>query len=189
MRACGHLAPIVAGMVLGTLPLGCSDVRSSGESLLSSSHYSPAGPTPHRLLENVAFRGRDGGPFDLVEGGVCGSGLFEVRSHTSGTATLVGAYEWTTVECFNGSTGHFTGTFTLTSASRSTLIGMYSGDITGLVDEVTATYDFTAMITGGTGRFAGASGSFSGAGQANLATLQQTQSFSGSLSLPNPGQS
>ena len=44
------------------------------------------------------------------------------------------------------------------------------------------TYAFTATVTGGTGRFAGATGTFSGTGQANLATFQESRAFSGTIS-------
>jgi hypothetical protein len=91
------------------------------------------------------------------------------------------------LECFDAAAGEFLGSFVLTSASRSTLTGTYTGHLTGSIDQNTVGYAFDAAIEGGTGRFAGSTGSFSGAGQVNLATSQQSQSFSGSLSVPNPG--
>jgi hypothetical protein len=54
--------------------------------------------------------------------------------------------------------------------------------MTGFVDDVTSTYAFTATVTGGTGRFAGATGMFSGTGQGNLATFQESRTFSGTIS-------
>jgi hypothetical protein len=84
----------------------------------------------------------------------------------------------------------FAGSFTITAANGDTLSGAYAGNITGFLDDVTATNVFAAAVTGGTGRFAGATGSLAGTGQANLATFQEWRTFSGSVAVPrgNPGE-
>ena len=103
MHARSRLTLALAGTPAVALAAGCGEPHTLAGSPLPSL----TGPSSHPLLENAPFRGRDSGPFDLIEGGVCGNGLFEVRIHTSGTATIVGAYSWTTVEWFEGNTGQF----------------------------------------------------------------------------------
>lgn len=136
--------------------------------------------------ENAPFRGRDSGTFEFTQDS-CVAGLAPLRTHTTGTGTLVGAYSFETEECFDTSTYTFSGSFTITAANGDTLHGAYAGDITGFLDAVTSTYAFSATITGGTGRFGDATGTFSGTGQANLATLEESRAFAGTISrVPKP---
>lgn len=75
----------------------------------------------------------------------------------------------------------FSGSFTITAANGDTLVGAYVGHITGSLDDGSSTYVFTGTATGGSGRFAGAAGMLSGTGQANLVTLQESRTFSGTI--------
>jgi hypothetical protein len=182
MRHCRVLSWILTAVV--ALPLaGCAD---SGEMVVPTAASSvsatsaPNGGLTALLLENAPFKGRDSGTFEFTQDS-CAGGLAPLRTHTAGTGTLMGAYSFETQECFDTSAFTFSGSFTIIAANGDTLVGAYAGNITGFLDDVTSTYAFIATVTGGTGRFAGATGTFSGMGQANLATFQESRAFSGTI--------
>lgn len=186
MGHCKALGWVMAVFV--ALPLGgCADSGEFGGPTAPSAAVVSGALTGAAtgVLENAPFRGRDSGTFEFVQGG-CASGLTPLRTHTTGTGTLIGAYAFETVECFDTSTFTFSGSFTLTAANRDTLSGAYAGHITGFLDQVTSTNAFTATITAGSGRFAGAAGTIVGTGQANLATFEESRTFSGTVSVLRP---
>jgi len=166
------LATVVA------IPLaGCADPGATGV---------PTAPTgasggQTAIVERAPFKGRDSGTFEFTQDS-CPAGLAPLRTHTAGTGTLIGAYSFETSECFDTNAYTFSGAFIITAANGDTLVGAYAGSITGFLDQVTSAYAFTANITGGTGRFAGATGAISGVGQANLATFAESREFSGTVS-------
>lgn len=130
----------------------------------------------------VPLKGSDSGSFTLTANG-CGPGVFAVVVDDAGQATLLGAYTYHSNECFNGATGQFSGTFTMTAANGDTISGTYAGSVVSVVGDV-GFYEQDNVITGGTGRFAGASGGFHLSGIANLATLESSQRLSGTVSSP-----
>ena len=183
----GHCRALACVLTIGvTLPLaGCADSDGIGAptapSALSAPSPSTGGLTA--VLENAPFKGHDSGTFEFTPTG-CTAGLTPLRTHTIGTGTLIGAYTFETQECFNTTALTFSGSFTITAANGDTLSGAYAGNITGFLDDVTAVYVFTATVTGGPGRFAGATGVLPGTGRANLATFQESRTFSGTISVP-----
>jgi hypothetical protein len=130
----------------------------------------------------VPFRGSDSGGFTLTPDG-CGAGVFAVVIDDAGQATHVGAYAYHSNECFNPTTSHFSGTFTITAANGDTISGNYAGVVVSVVGSL-GFYEQDNVITGGTGRFAGASGAFHLSGIANLVTLEASQQISGTVSSP-----
>lgn len=132
--------------------------------------------------DQVPLKGWDSGSFTLEEDG-CATGVFAVVIDDAGMATHVGAYAYHADECFNGVTGAFSGTFTITAANGDTISGTYAGTVVGVAGEL-AFYEQEAVITGGTGRFAGASGGFDLSGIANLVSLESSQTISGAVSSP-----
>jgi hypothetical protein len=185
MGHCRALAWVLTAVVVALPLAGCADSGGIGAPTAPSALSAPAASTGGftALLENAPFNGHDSGTFELLQTG-CTAGLTPLRTHTTGTATLIGAYSFETQECFNTTTLRFSGSFTITAANGDTLSGAYAGNITGFLDDVTAVNVFTATVTGGTGRFAGATGTLSGTGQANLATFQESRTFSGTISVP-----
>jgi hypothetical protein len=139
-------------------------------------------PAPALAGEQVPLKGRDSGGFTLTANG-CGAGVFAVVVDDEGQATHVGAYAYHSNECFNPATGEFGGIFTITAANGDTLTGIYAGSVVG-ADGDLAFYEQDNVITGGSGRFAEASGSFHLSGIANLATLESSQKISGTASSP-----
>jgi hypothetical protein len=139
-------------------------------------------PTQASAGSQVPLKGSDRGGFTLTADG-CGPGVFAVVVDDAGQATHLGAYAYHSNECFNGATGAFSGTFTMTAANGDTISGTYAGVVVSVVGDL-GFYEQDNAITGGTGRFAGASGAFHLSGIANLATLESSQRISGSVSSP-----
>jgi hypothetical protein len=71
----------------------------------------------------------------------------------------------------------------LTAANGDTITGTYAGTVVRVAGDL-GFYEQDNVITGGTGRFAGASGGFHLSGIANLATLASEQTLSGAISSP-----
>jgi hypothetical protein len=190
MRHCRASGWIAAGVV--ALPLaGCANSGGGGGLTAPSSTSgatAPGGSAQTLILDRAPFKGQDSGTFEFTAD-TCPAGLAPLRTHTTGTATLIGAYSFETVECFDTEAFTFSGSFAIVAAKGDTLVGAYAGHITGFLDNVTSTNAFTATVTGGTGRLAGASGAFSGTGQANLATFDESRAFAGTIAGVPPGQS
>lgn len=90
-------------------------------------------------------------------------------------------------ECLLPATGAVTGgTFTLTAANGDALFGTYAGQAAPTGDPTVIAFDDPGVITGGTGRFAGASGTLTQHGVADLASGEYTATLSGDVSSPQP---
>ncbi len=132
----------------------------------------------------VPFKGSDTGHFDLVQN-VCGpnSSWHQVHITGTGTASQLGKYAYEATECFDGTLFYY-GAFTMKAANGDTLVGNYSGTVGPTDDPNVATYDQDARVTGGTGRFAAARGTFHVSGLANLKTGDYSQKLAGTVSSP-----
>jgi hypothetical protein len=125
----------------------------------------------------VPYRGVDFGTWAVGTEPCDGSFVI----NTSGVGTPVGRYTYSSHECATGLTT-YAGAFTVTTTRGATLVGTYAGTVT--VDAAgNAFYEQTNTVTGGTGRFAGASGSFHVSGIAFASGLD-VQRAGGAISLP-----
>jgi hypothetical protein len=107
--------------------------------------------------DDLPFRGSDQGGFELP--GVCpGGSLEEVVIDGTGQATQLGAYTYAATECFDPVSGAFAGSSRLTAANGDELTGTYEGQVSGTADPNVIAYQEELELTGGTGRFAGATG-------------------------------
>jgi hypothetical protein len=80
----------------------------------------------------------------------------------------------------------FTDYFTLVAANGDTLLGVGMVTLFPAANPLVLNFIETITITGGTGRFVGASGSnIMGQGQVSLATGVAHESFNGTISLPD----
>jgi len=111
--------------------------------------------------------------------------LVSVRVTATGNATQLGAFKYTALLTVNTATRLGSGTFLFTAANGDTVFGTISGQATFKPPNVLAIAE-TAIITGGTGRFAGATGSFTVARLKNTVTNATTASFTGTVSAPGP---
>lgn len=85
--------------------------------------------------------------------------IFHAVANAHGNATHVGRFTKVTSDTLNFVTGEDIGTFTMTTANGDLLTGHYSGYV---IPETATTFSWVlnATITGGTGRFANATGEF-----------------------------
>jgi hypothetical protein len=134
--------------------------------------------------EDVPFKGSDEGGFQLP-GACAGGSLEEVVIGGTGRATQLGAYTYSATECFDAVSGAFAGSATLTAANGDAMTGTYQGQVSGTDDPNVIAYEEELELTGGTGRFAGATGTLQVAGVANLLTLEYGQTLTGTVSRPN----
>jgi hypothetical protein len=129
----------------------------------------------------IGVDGVENGTFQVL--GACNNGLL-LQVTGTGHATYIGDYRGQYRECFDPSTGLVVdGSFTLTTANGDTVFGTFTGQAVP-TDGASVHYDDPGVITGGTGRFTGASGSINTAGIADLATGQYSGSLSGNMSRP-----
>jgi hypothetical protein len=126
-------------------------------------------------VESVPLKGMD--TFSSVVIGGSGSVIYTADSG-SGTATHLGLFTMAASEVVDfASMTVRNGTFTLTAANGDTVSGTYSGTILpGLVG-----YHVSGPITGGTGRFAGATGAIIFDGIVDPATLTGSDVISGTI--------
>ena len=101
----------------------------------------------------------------------------------AGTATRLGRYTIATALTLDFATLTGTEQSTLTAANGDVLLVTATARATPNADGVTLTVVETATITGGTGRFAGATGSYVLECQVNVASGSSTGSFEGSIVL------
>ena len=126
------------------------------------------------------LKGSESGTFQLL--GPCDSGGIGLEVSGTGHSTFLGRYSSRYRECFDPATGAVTGgSFTLTTANGDTLYGTYGGQAAP-TDPNAVAFDDPGVITGGTGRFADASGNLTASGAANLATGTYSGAISGTVS-------
>lgn len=130
----------------------------------------------------VPFKGADRGEWGIGSHD-CGA-LVPVFVQTSGQATHVGSYDYSSQECVefapSGVSGKYSGTWTLTAADGDTIEGTYAGTFQVVGADIE--YEQANAISGGTGRFTGADGSFQVSGLASLLDLSDVQVLDGVIS-------
>jgi len=111
--------------------------------------------------------------------------LMAVQVKATGNATQLGKFTFLELVTVNTATGIGSGTFLFTAANVGTVFGTISGKATFTPPNV-LTIEENAIITGGTGRFAEATGTFTATRLKNTATNVTTASFTGTISSPSP---
>jgi hypothetical protein len=109
--------------------------------------------------------------------------LASVTVEAAGIATHLGKFTVIELVTVNTATGMGSGIFLFTAANGDTVFGTISGQATFTPPNVLSIVEI-ATITGGTGRFAGATGSFNVARLKNTVTGATVGSFSGTISAP-----
>ena len=129
----------------------------------------------------VPFRGSDVGRF-VVNPTTDPSVVF-TEDFTTGHATHLGKYTLVAHEFVNLATLEITGgAFTITAADGSMIEGTYSGTASLTATEGVITYVVTGPISGGTGRFTGATGMLTFSGVADLRTGGLSETITGEIS-------
>jgi hypothetical protein len=132
---------------------------------------------PVGAAHEVPFRGS----WDAVETAVAVPPILFVDSNAAGHATLLGQYTATFDFQVDLRTAMASGTFTMTAANGDTLFGTFTGHATP-AGSFAAIVE-TDTITGGTGRFAGATGIFTVERLLDQATGISSGSFDGAIAL------
>lgn len=135
----------------------------------------PTGPSTSQPLP---FRGS----LEAIDTDTLAFPILTVRLAGGGTATQIGIY--TAVFDFSVNLTQdipAAGTFTLTGSNGDTIVGSLSGR--AQIANGIATVVETMTVTGGTGRFAGATGSFTVQRTAIQATGATSGSFDGTITL------
>jgi len=131
--------------------------------------------------DRLPVKGSEAGTFQLL--GPCETGGVVLEVTGDGHSTELGNYSGRYRECLDPASGAVTGgTFTLTAANGDTVFGTYSGQASPTEDPSVVAYEDPGVITGGTGRFAGATGTLDQSGVANLASGEYSANISGSIS-------
>jgi|SRR5687768_3317331 len=154
---------LVAGVVISALCSGCS------QSVLPTSPTSVPGlPSLGATSGELADAERSGGPAKAVpfKGQLEGTATVTpldppfgaVHVTATGNATHLGRFALEIPHVVNFATSSATGTITFTAANGDTLVASFTGQaqVTGTIAAIVE----TATVTGGSGRFAGAAGSF-----------------------------
>jgi len=120
-----------------------------------------------------------------LEGSADISGFPNVVLHATGTASQLGQYTFTMPHVVSPPTG--SGTFEFVASNGDTLVGTETGSATPTSTPDVLFIVENLTITGGTGRFAGATGSFTIERLYNRVTLVTAGSFTGTISAPGAG--
>jgi hypothetical protein len=120
------------------------------------------------------YRGSDSGTF-VLGSGLCAPGFVSLDINGSGRAAHVGKYTYHADECFDG-VNAFYGAFRITAVNGDQLFASYSGTVAADLSG----YSETAVITAGTGRFAGVGGELEVSGLITGPT-SYSQTMSGTL--------
>lgn len=139
---------------------------------------------PAAAGELVPFKGTDSGMVQVV-GQPPGTTEVITQDVSSGHGTHVGAYTLVGQETIDLTTLAISnGLATLTAANGDQIFLAYSGQAMPASTPGFLTSTFTATITGGTGRFAGATGSLTFSSIGSLATGQFTETVTGEITSP-----
>ena len=109
-----------------------------------------------------------------------------VLVNATGNATQLGQFTLAIPHLVNRANGTAVGTYQFVAANGDTLTASFSGKATPTSTPGVLSIVEAATITGGTGRFAGATGSFSCMRLFNTVTGKTTGSFAGTISAPGP---
>ena len=175
---------LTAGCSQPVAPTGPTSLSPASRSI-ASSHANATGAGLLAQGHEVPFKGR-------WEGAVTARmprppGFLSISFEGTGNATHLGRFTVEIRIVLNTTNRTLTGTYEFTAANGDTLTAAFTGQSPLMPPGVPQTSVETATITGGTGRFASASGSFTAERAVDLATLLATGSFNGTISSPGAG--
>ena len=110
-----------------------------------------------------------------------------VNIEGAGQATHLGNFDVSIPHVTNRSNGTAEGTYLFTAANGDTLTADFTSQVTPSGVPGVVNVEVTATITGGTGRFAGATGSFDAERVVDMLHGTVTESFDGTISIPRQG--
>jgi hypothetical protein len=134
--------------------------------------------------DQVPFKGSLEG--DVTEAFDPATGLVNVDIDAAGAATQLGRFTLDIPHVVNPATRTAVGTYQFTAANGDTLTAEFTGIATPTAVPGVLYIEETATITGGTGRFAGATGSFTVERLFDTIAGTTVGSFEGTISTPGP---
>ena len=141
-----------------------------------------AGPAAAEGKEKqVPFRGRYEGTATVAP---LTPPFVAVDIEGGGQATHLGNFEVSVPHVTNRSNGTAVGTYAFTAANGDTLTADFTSQVTPTDVPGVVNVAVTATITGGTGRFEGATGSFDAERVVDMADGTVTETFEGTISTP-----
>jgi hypothetical protein len=143
-----------------------------------SALFTEAGATALSARHDVPFKGRLEGAYRLT---FPSSSTLVVTGDGTGNATQLGQFTFEYDEVVNLATGIGTGTYEFTAANGDTLTAEWTGLGFPTTDPNVLAIVENATITGGTGRFANAGGSFRIDRLFNFVTSSGGGSFDGTM--------
>ena len=178
-------------VVFVALFVGCSQpISPTGPTALSpaspsiaSSHANATGAGLLSQGQEVPFKGRWEG---ALTARTLAPPLLSASFEGTGNATHLGRFTVEIPHVVNTTNRTSTGTYEFTAANGDTLTAGFTGQATLTAPGVLSIVE-TATITGGTGRFADATGSFTVERLFNQVTGLTTGSFEGTISSPGAG--
>jgi hypothetical protein len=153
-----------------SLSIASSEANATGAGVLSTDH-------------EVPFKGSLEGTATITPGT---PPFLSVSIEATGNATHLGRFTVEIPHVVNTTNRTSTGTYEFTAANGDTLTAGFTGQATLTSPGVLSIVE-TATITGGTGRFADATGSFTVERLFNQVTGLTTGSFEGTISSPGAG--
>ena len=184
-----HASLTSVGVVGVALFVGCSQPNtptsptplSSASPSIASSEANATGLGVLSNDQEVPFKGRLEGTATITPGT---PPFLSVPIEGTGNATHLGRFTVEIPHVVNTTNRTSTGTYEFTAANGDTLTAGFTGQATLTAPGVLSVVE-TATITGGTGRFADATGSFTVERLFNQVTGLTTGSFEGTI--PSPG--
>ena len=183
-----HASLTSVAIVCAALFVGCSQPitptsptsPSSASLSIASSDANATGAGVLSTDQDVPFKGRLEGTATLTP---ATPPFLSVSIEGTGNATHLGRFTIEIPHVVNTTNRTSTGTYEFTAANGDTLTGGFTGQATLTSPGVLSIVE-TATITGGTGRFADATGSFTVERLFNQVTGLTTGSFEGTISSP-----
>jgi hypothetical protein len=136
---------------------------------------------PVAASDEVTFKGRLAGTVIVTP---LEPPMASVLIDASGTASGLGSFSVQVPHLVNQATRIGAGSYIFTAANGDTLTAEFSGEATLVAPGILSVHE-TATISGGTGRFAGAIGSFTVDRTFYLSTGETVGSFAGTISPPD----
>jgi hypothetical protein len=174
------IRPII--LAASVLAAACSDQGSRSPTSPTSVVLAP---THSRSATRLPFRGS----FTAADQGVVVPPSLLVQGTGEGNATHLGRFTMTFAAVADLATPTATGTFTFTAANGDQLLTTFVGNAADLIEPGVVSFTETLTIVGGTGRFYGATGTFT---MRRIAIIDfatgastSTGSFDGHINLKN----
>jgi hypothetical protein len=182
------LAVVVVALAIGcsqpSSPVSPSSVPSGDASITPTDGSATSAAAPAAAAKaaekKVPFKGRLEGIGTITP---LTPPLASVLIEANGNATQLGGFTVQVPHIVNQTAMTGSGSYQFIAANGDTLTATFNGQATPTSPGVLSILE-TATITGGTGRFAGATGSFTATRVFNLATSVTTGSFEGTISSP-----